>query len=244
MDNIITNSLKNGLNAQDINGKTSLIWAVRTSDIKTVKELLALGADTSIVDNVGESVLHYATRQNNLEILNIILDTNVDINLKSEGAYKQTAIFTPAEASRIPVLKILLERGANPDIQDKYKMTPLQWAAQQGKIEAVKTLLEFGASVNTKNHKGVTTLMSATIKGITECVQILIEAGAEINSAAKDGFTELMYAAYYGNEETLQYLLISGANKDAVSKKGETALSIAKKKNFNTIITILESSNT
>ena len=232
--------LENGLNAQDNNGKTPLVLAAWQGDMKTVKELLAMGADVLITDDLGNNVLHYAARQDNLEVLNVILNTNVDINLKSEGGYEQTALFTPAEVGNIPILRTLLERGANPDIQDKYKMTALQWALQHGKIEAVRTLLAFNANVNnTKNNKGVTPLMSAAIKGVMECVCMLVEAGAEINVTAKDGFTALIYAAYYGNAEIVKYLLTQGADKNAVTKKGETALSIAEKKKFDTIVAIL-----
>jgi len=93
--------------------------------------------------------------------------------------------------------------------------------------------------VNTKNHKGVTPLMSATIKGIFECVQILVDVGAEINTVAKDGFTALMFGAYYGNTEIVKYLLTQGADKKLATKNNETAFSIAKKKKFNEIATIL-----
>ncbi|MDR2148161.1 MAG: ankyrin repeat domain-containing protein [Tannerella sp.] len=239
MNDNINELLKIGLDAQDSNGKTPLILAAWEGDLKTVKKLLALGADISVTDNLGNNVLHYAARQENLEVLNVILDTNVDVNLKSEGGYKQTALFAPAEVGRIPILRTLLERGANPDIQDRYKMTALQWAIQQGKVEAVKTLLAFKANVNTKNDKGVTPLMSAATKGILECVQMLVEAGAEINATAKDGFTALMFCTYYGNTEVVKYLLKQGADKSVVGKKGETALSIAEKKKFDKVLAIL-----
>lgn len=236
----IKNLLKVGINALDSNGKTPLILATWQGELKIVENLIGLGADASIMDNLGENVLHYAARQDNVELLNVILDTNVDLNVKSEGGYKQTALFTPAEVENTLILKLLLERGANLDIQDKYKMTALHWAAQSGKIKSVKILLEFGANINTKNHKGITPLMSAVIKGVLEGVQLLIEAGAKINTTAKDGFTALMLGAYYGNTEIVKYLLQQGADKNIISKKGETAHSIAKKKNFNQVIAILK----
>jgi ankyrin repeat protein len=59
MDNGIKELLKSGLNAQDDNGNTPLILAAWQGDLKTVKKLLALGADVSITDNWGENVLHY-----------------------------------------------------------------------------------------------------------------------------------------------------------------------------------------
>ncbi|AXB56577.1 ankyrin repeat domain-containing protein [Flavobacterium fluviale] len=223
---------------------TPLMSAVLNSDINKVKQLLELGADVLAVNDYdfGNGILYYAARQDNLEIIKILLDTDVDINQKDRDSYKQSPIFTALTQSGIPVLKTFLERGANPDIQDKYKMTTLHWAVtREGQIEAIKTLLKFGANVNTKNHKGITPLISAVITGIMEYIQILVLAGAEMNTAAKDGFTELMYASYYGHEEIVKYLLANDADKNAIAKKGETALSIAKKKNFDSIVVILES---
>lgn len=245
LNDTIPELLKRGLNAQDDHLRTPLILAVITNDIERVKELLKLGADVSIVDFGGNNALHRAADGNRLEILNIILDTNIDINLKTHRGYKSTALCSVSSSLfpiPLPKLQTLLEHGADPNIPDKYKMTPLHWvAAFQEDLEVLKILLKFGANVNNKDNKGVTVLMSAAIKGILECVQIVVLAGAEMNVAAKDGFTELMCAAYYGHEEIVEYLLANGADKNAIAKKGETALSIAKKKNFNTIVAILES---
>lgn len=245
LNDSIPELLEKGLNAQDIYLRTPLMLAVMTNDIKRVQQLLKLGADVSIVDHLGQNILHCAAARDNLEILNIILNTNLDINLKTTGGFKNTALCCATAKGlpvAVPVVQTLLEHGADPNIQDKKKMTALHWVvAFQEELEALKILLKFGANVNNRNNQGVTVLMSAAIKGILECVHILVLAGAEINVPAKDGFTELMCAAYYGHEEIAKYLLANGADKNAITKKGETALSIAKKKNFNTIVAVLES---
>ena len=51
--------------------------------------------------------------------------------------------------------------------------------------------------------------------------------------------SDLIYAAYYGHTDIVKYLLTKGANKDLVAKKGETALSIAQKKQFDLIASVL-----
>jgi ankyrin repeat protein len=235
MSDRIKTLLSIGLNALDSNGNTPLMLAAWEGDLKMVKHLIGLGADPSLTDDLGKNVLHFAADQKSLGVLEAVLGMNINVDLRSEGGYKQTALFIPAAAGNTPVVQMLLKHGANPNIQDKYKMTALHWALQKGEIEAVKMLLSFKADVNTKNNKNVTPLMSASIEGTIKCVQLLADAGAEINASAKDGFTALMFAAYYGKTKVIQYLLTQGANRNAISKKGETALSIAEKKGLTTL---------
>jgi len=240
MTDDIKSLLDIGLNEQDKNGKTPLILATWRGDLDTVKFLLDSGADVNIVDNLGENVVHYAARQKNTEVLLTILNTSADKNLKSASGYKQTALFTPAMVGNIPILTILLENGVNPNIYDKGKFTPLQWAVQQGQVESIKVLLKYKADVNTKSSKGITPLISASIKGILESVSLLVDAGAEVDAMAKNGYTALMYGAYYGHVDIVKYLLSKGANKNILSTKDETALSIAQKKKFDEVVSILE----
>ncbi|MDR2925396.1 MAG: hypothetical protein LBU76_05545 [Azoarcus sp.] len=61
--------------------------------------------------------------------MNVILDVGIDINIKEIGGYQSATIHTPTEVENIPILRTLLERGVNPDVQDKYKMTAVQLEA-------------------------------------------------------------------------------------------------------------------
>ena len=228
-----------GLNAQDGNGKTPLILAAWRGDLQTTQQLLRDGADVSIIDSMGENVVHYAARQNNLDVLATVLQTSADKNLKSREGYRQTPLFTPATVGNVAVLRILLEHGVDPDIQDKGKFTALQWATQQGKVECIKVLLEYGANINTRSSKKITPLISAAISGVLESAILLVEAGADINAASKDGYTALIYAAYYGHADIVKYLLNKGADRNAATIKGETALTIAEKKKYDAVVAIL-----
>jgi ankyrin repeat protein len=47
-------------------------------------------------------------------------------------------------------VKLLLEKGAEPNPKDDYGRTPLWWAAENGHEAVVKLLLERGAELNPK----------------------------------------------------------------------------------------------
>ena len=50
-----------------------------------------------------------------------------------------------AQEGHVEIVKILLERGANPNAEDDAGRTPLHDAAFKGHVEIVKLLLERGA---------------------------------------------------------------------------------------------------
>jgi ankyrin repeat protein len=56
------------------------------------------------------------------------------------------------------IFKILLEKGAEVDSNDKYGQMLLLWAAENGHEAIVKILLEKGAEVDSKNKYSQTSL--------------------------------------------------------------------------------------
>lgn len=232
--------LENGVDTRDENGKTALMLAAWIGDAKLVASILAMGADVNLEDRLGSSVLQFASKQKNIEVLNLIAHSGVDLDKKERDGYQQSAIFTPAKVGNIPVLTFLLDAGANPDITDKFKMTALQWAAQEGKTESIKLLLKYGAEVNTRNNKGITPLISAClIAGIAENVKLLLDGGANINEQSKKGDTAIYYAAYYGYPQIVQLLLEHGADPTLENKRGEDAGKIAEKNKKEEVMAVI-----
>ncbi len=76
-------------------------------------------------------------------------------------------------------MKVLLDRGADPNAKLNNGMTTLTLAVALGQTKSVKVLLAGGADVNEKMEKGMTVLMLAVREGHKEIVQLLKEAEAE-----------------------------------------------------------------
>ncbi len=51
-----------------------------------------------------------------------------------------------------PVVKLLLEKGADFESKDKNGKTPLSWAAQYGHAAIIKLLIEKGANFETRDR--------------------------------------------------------------------------------------------
>ena len=76
------------------------------------------------------------------------------------------------------IVRLLLERGADPNRPARRGRTPLVWSASCGAPEAVKLLLLHRADANLASER-----TTALIEGapFAEVVQALLDAGADVN---------------------------------------------------------------
>ena len=109
-------------------------------------------------------------------------------------------------------VKMLIEAGADVNLEDVDGNTPLSTAALKGQQKYMELLLTLGADVNGRNKNGGTPLMYAVCSEDDTCAKALIEAGADVNIANKRGDTALSIAAATGNVKNLLMLLQSGAH--------------------------------
>ena len=75
-------------------------------------------------------------------------------------------------------LGFLLQKGANPNIQDKEGLTPLMLATQLRFVDGVRVLLLKGADVDDTNKQGETALIRAVQLRDAELVRLLLANGA------------------------------------------------------------------
>jgi ankyrin repeat protein/mono/diheme cytochrome c family protein len=137
-----------------------------------------------------------------------------------------TLLHHAAAFASVEMMKLLLDKGADPNAQNRRKSTPMHWAIQ---AEAkVRLLLERGAKVETKQVEGRTALYQAASLGNgNNVVRLLLEKGADPNARTVTGATPLMAASRSGNVEVMRMLLAGKAQVNAQSGNGSTALMAA-----------------
>ena len=109
--------------------------------------------------------------------VNALLDTGVDVNGRSsDGSY---ALNNAAVENHVEVMRILLDRGANPNVQNSQGDTPLICATKYagGKAATVKMLVEAGTDLAIKDDKGNTALDYAKAKDHQDAIALLEQSG-------------------------------------------------------------------
>src|SRR5262245_6721435 len=121
-----------------------------------------------------------------------------------------TPFLAAASTADVPLLELLAELGADPQLANSQHTSPLLAAAGVGVgapeeapgtepdvLEAVKLLLKLGADVNAVDDDGETAMHGAAYRNHPKVVQLLADKGARIavwNKANKAGLTPLVIA--------------------------------------------------
>ena len=129
-----------------------------------------------------------------------------------------------AKDGNLKEVQLLLDKGADVNIQNKYGSTALIWASKYGQLKVVQLLLERGSNVNIQNKDGNTALIFASENGNLKEVQLLLDKGADVNIQTKSGSTALILASQYGQLKVVQLLLDKGADVNIENKNGATVL--------------------
>uniref|UniRef100_A0A4W3J925 Nuclear factor NF-kappa-B p105 subunit n=1 Tax=Callorhinchus milii TaxID=7868 RepID=A0A4W3J925_CALMI len=164
--------------------QTPLHLAVITRQTEVVELLLKAGADMSLLDCHGNSVLHKAAEQGDVKTLNILLNkkgkalTDLLALPNNAGCY---AIHLAVLANSLPCLRQLIAAGAAVDAQEQRSgRTALHLAVEQENISlAGSLLLEGNAEVDAITFDGCTPLHVAAGRGSAKLSALLMAAGAD-----------------------------------------------------------------
>jgi ankyrin repeat protein len=206
------------------NGKTAFRVSLRRSwdrtgaDNEIVNVLIRAGADVNSADSLGRTNLMFAAGAGSLPAVELLLKNGAKINARDKiGA---TVLMNVSYyRGETEILKMLLERGADPNIAAAVQIgsgvvadceTPLMRAAvisQSG--QGIELLVKYGAQVNFACSNGETALTRAVVNAQAENVRKLIEVGADVRG--EQGHKALEYARkpalYEWRKETFQEII-------------------------------------
>jgi|GEM_PF-1952451 len=155
--------------------------------------------------DTGNTALHYAVQNGQIEIAKLLLQMGMDINAPNNQG--QSPLHCAASANQPKSIKFLLEKGANVNARDLAGNTALHYAVQNDQIEIAKLLLQTGMDINAPNNQGESPLHFATSANQPKNIKFLLEKGADVNARNLAGKTALQYAVISGQQDTIDLLL-------------------------------------
>ncbi len=233
------------------NSEKESIKNTNDNDISIIAYLKQEGIDITTIDSVDECVkLHMRSSYNEEdsrkycnsikegkeEFLQWVKSADKDPNVRD--IYERTLLMEDFsdEQKQIALTKVLLLKGADPNLVDEDGKTALMHASDgwprgdQIRLlpsERVRLLLEAGANVNVMDKNGNTALYYAVNSSQNKIVHLLLRAGAYPNTISKYGETLLHIACNHGEVNIVEDLLKAGANPNIKDAKGRTVLQCA-----------------
>lgn len=132
------------LESRDSEGRTALHVASWQGNVEIVDLLLKHGASPNAQDAEGRPPMHSVAWTGNSKVGHRLLEaTSVNIDLAChQGA---TALSIAAQEGHANIVKMLLEKGANPNHIDKYGRSLVKVAGKHGHFNIVRILETYGA---------------------------------------------------------------------------------------------------
>jgi ankyrin repeat protein len=192
---------------------------------EVVKALVDGGAEPHVFDRFGVSALlvaAYTHPQGDLEPLLKLEDARGHINTASLHGI---TLLMVASASAVP---LLVEAGAEVNLQTEDGGTALFHACHSACLEKVRSLMDYGADERLAGPDGVTPLTVAAIGGQVDIVEYLLcrlatSTDANINLADR----ALDMACLHGHLEVVELLVGAGARVESQARDDLEILTLA-----------------
>ncbi|KAH8301176.1 hypothetical protein KR018_006468 [Drosophila ironensis] len=185
------------LNEKDSMGCSPLHYASRDGHIRSLENLIRLGACINLKNNNNESPLHFAARYGRYNTVRQLLDSEKGsfIINESDGA-GMTPLHIASQQGHTRVVQLLLNRGALLH-RDHTGRNPLQLAAMSGYTETIELLHSVHSHLLDQVDKdGNTALHLATMENKPHAISVLMSMGCKLVYNVLD-MSAIDYAIYY-----------------------------------------------
>ena len=162
-----------------------------------------------------------------------------DVN--AECGNHGTPLHAALYGGHLEVARLLLENGANVNLEDNHGKIPLSAVYHRNhNLEAMRLLLQHGADPDV-GYDGYGQLIShdAAYSGYVDVMELLLRHNADINAGDMDNWTPLLCASAVGHVKVVQLLLEHGADVDARSKNHGTPLTRASRNGHLDVVRVL-----
>ncbi|KAM8823997.1 caskin-1 isoform 2-T2 [Synchiropus picturatus] len=219
-----------------------LLQAVKTEDLLTVQKLLqrprpgkakllgsAKKVNVNFQDTDGFSPLHHASLNGNLELINLLLESQAAVDIRDQKGMRP--LHYAAWQGKAEPMKMLLKSGSSVNGQSDEGQIPLHLAAQHGHYDVSEMLLQHQSNPCIVDNNGKTPLDLACEFGRVGVVQLLLSSNMcaallepkKGDTTDPNGTSPLHLAAKNGHIDIIRLLIQAGIDINRQTKAG-TAL--------------------
>ena len=149
---------------------------------------------------------------------------NVNAKCGEHGSPLHTASYW----GHLEVARLLLENGANPNLEDNERRAPLVAAYRcNNNLDPMRLLLKHGAAADVQYDNVGLISHDASCVGDLIAMDLLLQHNADVNARGYGNWTPLFWASARGHVKVVQLLLERGADINAQSTSEGTSLSRA-----------------
>lgn len=141
--------------------RSKLLQAIREGNVLLVAELVDIGVSLTATDSHGLTPLHWAAREGEVKIAEILLEHGAPLDATAEGAHDSTPLLLACESPKPgakDVAVLLIDRGANVDAQNSNGDTAMHHVSRVAEAAVLKALVAAQANPEIANSRGLTPL--------------------------------------------------------------------------------------
>ncbi|XP_039201373.1 transient receptor potential cation channel subfamily A member 1 [Crotalus tigris] len=163
------------------------------------------------LDRLNATPLHHAAGNGQLELMQMIMDGSSPEALNVADVSGNTPLHWATKKHQTESIKLLLSRGANPNILNVNMIAPLHWALHYLLDDLVTIFLECSnTNINLEGEGGNTPILLACYKDNPTALKILIEKGGDICKVNNMGCMPVHAAAFSGSKLCLEMIIKRG----------------------------------
>ncbi|XP_044756772.1 transient receptor potential cation channel subfamily A member 1 isoform X2 [Coccinella septempunctata] len=190
-------SLQQLLNEKDVSGCAPLHYASREGHIRSLENLIRLGAVINLKNNNNESPLHFAARYGRFHTVKQLLDSEKGTFIINEcDGEGLTPLHIASQHGHARIVQLLLNRGALLH-RDHNGRNPLHLAAMNGFTQTMELLLSVHSHLLDQTDKdGNTALHLATMENKPNAISLLLSMECKLLHNSTE-LSAIDYAIYY-----------------------------------------------
>ncbi|WP_333023368.1 ankyrin repeat domain-containing protein [Wolbachia endosymbiont of Pentidionis agamae] len=168
-------------------------------------------------DRAGFTPLHFAAFCDDTELMRLLIENGAEVNEKDFQEHRTPLHLAAISCNSCRNIKILLEKGAEIELQDVNLNTPLFLAVKNNKMKVIEYLIKSGSNIEMRDSEGNTVLFFIDQVKVAKLIINRYRKNKDklmnfISLINKHGLDALDYAVYHNNKNVAKFLKAKTGN--------------------------------